>query len=56
VHFFHWNFLVFLPLDPDPNTDPDPQSLWIRILIHNPAFNLILYTGNVYRYVFTLLF
>jgi hypothetical protein len=27
VHFSHWNFLIFLPLDPDP----DPQSRWIWI-------------------------
>jgi hypothetical protein len=45
VLFPHWNFLVFLPLDPDPDSqygsgstkslNPDP----IRIRIHNPAEN-----------------
>jgi hypothetical protein len=45
VHFFYWNFLVFLPLDPDPDSqygsgstkslNPDP----IRIRIHIPVWD-----------------
>jgi hypothetical protein len=26
VHFFHWNFLVFLPLDPDPDSQYGSRS------------------------------
>jgi hypothetical protein len=44
VHFFHWNFLIFLPLDPDSqygsgstkSLNPDP------IRIHNPGLVFIL--------------
>jgi hypothetical protein len=28
---FHGNFFIFLPFSWIPNTDPDPQSHWIRI-------------------------